>query len=299
MKKLLVFVPVCLLMMWGCASIVYVSQETGRGQLMTSTDEVPLQPSALFVTAFDDSMPDVSRDGKWVAFRRVIGGFDRIIVRQVGDAAGTTEKNLAQGLRPRWSPAGDWILFRNLGKIYRIRPDGTSLTQVTTPPAGVTDIFGHDYWNASTIVFGRGTGTGPGQTVGIYLQDIATATVTGPILAGSQPVVSHDGSLLVSEVKIPTGPALLHFININRIPTLQFVNRIGFAYGPNSTSVQNVSGIAFSADDKRLLFSAIPPNETKREIYSMKVDDTTGLTQRLLTNAWDDLYPDGYKPELF
>jgi Tol biopolymer transport system component len=295
MKKLLVFVLVCLLMTWGCASVVYVSQETGRGQLMTATDEVPLLPSALFVTAFDDSMPDVSHDGKWVAFKRVVGGFDRIIVRQVGDAAGTTEKDLTQGLRPRWSPAGDWILFRNLGKIYRIRPDGTSLTQITNPPAGVTDIFGHDYWDANTVVFSRGTGTGPGQTVGIYLQDIATATVTGPILAGSQPVVSHDGSLLVSEVKIATGPALLHFININKIPTLQFVNRIGFAYGPVSTSVQNVSGIAFSADDQRLLFSAIPPNETKREIYSIKVDDTTGLTSRLLTNTWDDFYPEGYK----
>ena len=158
MKKLLVFVLVCLLMTWGCASIVYVSQETGRGQLMTATDDVPLQPTALFVTAFDDSTPDVSHDGKWVAFKRVVGGFDRIIVRKVDDAAGTTEKDLAQGLRPRWSPAGDWVLFRNQGKIYRIRPDGTSLTQITNPPAGVTDIFGHDFWNANTIVFGRGTG---------------------------------------------------------------------------------------------------------------------------------------------
>lgn len=295
MKKLIVFVLACLLMTWGCASIVYVSQETGKGQLMTAMDQVPLQPSALFVTAFDDSTPDVSHDGKWVAFKRVVGGFDRIIVRQVGDAAGTTERDLAQGLRPRWSPAGDWVLFRNQGKIYRIRPDGTSLSQITTPPAGVTDIFGHDFWNANTIVFGRGTGTGPGQTVGIYLQDIATATVTGPILAGSQPVVSHDGSRMVYEIKFYFGWGIIHYIQILAVPTLQFVNRIGFQYGPNATTVQNVSGIAFSADDERLLFSAIPPNETKREIYSIKVDDTTGATQRLLTNTWDDVYPEGYK----
>jgi Tol biopolymer transport system component len=293
MKKLLVFVLVCLLMTWGCASVVYVSQETGRGQLMTATDEVPLQPSALFVTAFDDSMPDVSHDGKWVAFKRVVGGFDRIIVRQVGDAAGATEKDLAQGLRPRWSLAGDWILFRNLGKIYRIRPDGTSLAQITNPPAGVTDIFGHDCWNANTLVFGRGTGSMPGQTVGIYLQDIPTGTVTGPVLAGSLPVVSHDGSLLVSEVKIPTGPALLHYININRVPTLQFVSRFGFAYGPNNPTISNAAHFAFSADDARLLFSAIPPNETKREIYSIKLDGSD--LKRLTTNVWVDFYPEGYK----
>jgi Tol biopolymer transport system component len=280
-------------MTWGCASVVYVSQETGRGQLMTATDESPLQPSALFVTAFDDSMPDVSHDGKWVAFKRVVGGFDRIVVRQVGDAAGTTEKDLTQGTRPRWAAAGDWIVFRNQGKIYQVRPDGTSLTQITNPPAGITDNFGHDYWNANIVVFGRGTGTGSGDTVGIYLQDIPTGTVTGPVLAGSMPVVSHDGSLMASEVKIATGAALFHFINIYEIPALRFVYRIGFTYGPNNPSISNVGGVAFSADDARLLFSAIPPNETKREIYSIKLDGSD--MKRLLTNTWDDVYPEGYK----
>lgn len=293
MKKLLVFVLASLFLTWGCASIVYVSQETGRGQLMTARDESPLLPSALFVSAFDDSMPDVSHDGKWVAFKRVVGGIDRIIVRQAGDAAGTTEKNLAQGTRPRWSPADDWIAFRNLDKIYRIRPDGTSLLQITNPPAGVTDSYGHDYWNANTLVFGRGTGTLPGQTVGIFLQDITTGVVTGPVLAGSLPVVSHDGTLMASEVKIATGPALFHFINIYEIPALRFVYRIGFAYGPNNPSVSNAAHFAFSADDERLLFSAIPPSESKREIYSIKLDGSD--MKRLTTNGWDDFYPEGYK----
>jgi hypothetical protein len=129
--------------------------------------------------------------------------------------------------------------------------------------------------------------------VGIYLQDIPTGTVTGPVLAGSMPVVSHDGSLMASEVKIATGAALFHFINIYEIPALRFVYRIGFTYGPNNPSVSNVGGIAFSADDARLLFSAIPPNETKREIYSIKLDGSD--MKRLMTNVWDDFYPEGYK----
>lgn len=293
MKKLIVFVLVCLLATWGCASIVYVSQESGKGQLMTATDEVPLQSFALFVTAFDDSMPDVSHDGKWVAFKRVVGGFDRIIVRQVGDAAGTTEKNLAQGTRPRWSPAGDWIVFRNQGKIYRIRPDGMSLTQITNPPAGVTDNFGHDFWNANTLVFGRGTGTGPVDTAGIYLQEITTATLTGPVLPCWQPVVSHNGSRMACEIKYYFGWGTMHYIQVFAVPSQQAVNNIAFMYGPNPTTVQNVSGIAFSADDERLLFSATPPNETKREIYSIKLDGSD--LKRLTANVWDDFYPDGYK----
>ncbi len=293
MKKLLVLMMACLLATWGCYNVVYVSQETGKGQLVSAVDNVPLSPVAMFVTAFDDSMPDVSHDGKWVAFKRVVGGVDRIIVRQLGDAAGTTEKDIAQGARPRWSPTDSWILFRSQGKIWQVRQDGTLLTQITAPPAGMTDDYGHDFWNVSTIVFGRGTS----QTVGLYLQDLTTSAVTGPFAAGSNPVVSHNGSLLVSEVKIPTGPALLHYINVNRIPSLQYVNRFGFAYGPNPTTIQNIGGIAFSGNDTRLFFSALPPNQAKRDLFSLEVNGSSGQAplQLTTTNGWDEIYPEGYK----
>jgi len=297
MKKHCTFLMACLAMTWGCASVVYVSQETGKGQLMSAADEVPLQPSALFVTAHDDSMPDVSRDGKWVAFKRVVGGVDRIIARQVGDAAGTTERDIAQGTRPRWSPSGSWVLFRNQGKIYQVRPDGTSLMQLTSPPANVTDVFGHDYFSPAAVVFGRGTGMGAGQFVGLYLVDIASAAVTGPVLGCGQPVVSHDGSRLACEIKYYFGWGIMHYIQIYTVPSLQAAGSIAFTYGPNPTTVQNAGGFAFSADDERLVFSGVPPGETKREIYSIRLDGS-GLT-RLTTNGWDDVYPDGYKPQLW
>ncbi len=297
MKKHLVLLMACLAATWGCASVVYVSQETGKGQLMSATDEVPLQPSALFVTAHDDSMPDVSRDGRWVAFRRVIGGTDRVFVRRVGDASGATERNLAEGTRPRWSPSGSWVLFRNQGKLYQVRPDGSSLMQLTTPPANMTDNFGHDYWNATTVVFGRGTGTGPGQVAALHLVDIASLAVTGPVLGCSQPVVSHDGGRMTCEIKYYYGWGTMHYVQVFAVPSLQSAGSIGFLYGPNATTVQNVGNVAFSADDERLLFSGVPPGETKREIYSIRLDGS-GLT-RLTNNGWDDVYPDGYKPQLW
>ncbi len=295
MKKMLVFLMACLVMTSGCAFVAYVSQESGKGQLVTALEGSPLNPSPLFVTAFDDSMPSVSHNGNWVAFKRVVGGFDRIIVRQTGDAAGTTEKDIAQGTRPRWAPADDWVLFRNQGKIYRIRPDGTSLAQITNPGANVTDNFGHGYWNANTIVFGRGTGTGPGQVVGLYLQDIGTAVLT-PMLSGySMPVVSHNGNRMACEVKYYFGWGIMHYISIFEIPSLQYLYSIQFAYSPGSPSpsMTGVSGVAFSADDSRLFFSAIPPNETKREIYSINLDGSD--MKRLTTNSWDEFYPEGYK----
>ena len=55
MKKHLVLLMACLAATWGCASVVYVSQETGKGQLMSATAEVPLQPSARIVNAYGDA----------------------------------------------------------------------------------------------------------------------------------------------------------------------------------------------------------------------------------------------------
>jgi len=297
MKKCLVLVMACLAMTWGCASIVYVSQETGKGQLLSATDEVPLQPSALFVTAHDDSMPDVSRDGRWVAFKRVVGGVERVIVRQLGDAAGVSEKDIAQGTRPRWSPTDGWILFRSQGKIWQVRPDGTLLAQITSPPAGMADDYGHDYWNASTIVFGRGTS----QAVGLYLQDLTTGALTGPFAAGRNPVVSHDGALLAWEERVALAPMTLHYVHVNRIPSFQHVNRFTFTYYPGQQGIRNVGGVAFSGDDRRLLFSALPPNETQRDLYSLEVSGPSSQTPLRLTTTggWDEVYPDGYKPQLW
>jgi hypothetical protein len=37
---------------------------------------------------------------------------------------------------PRWSPDGQWIAFWRDSDAYKIRPDGTGLTQLTSLPAG-------------------------------------------------------------------------------------------------------------------------------------------------------------------
>jgi dipeptidyl aminopeptidase/acylaminoacyl peptidase len=78
-----------------------------------------------------------SPDGSWIAYQRPYGvitlvhpdGSDRHDV-PVSLPVGTGASN------PTWSPDGDWIIFsladNGTANIYRMRPDGSSLTQVTT-----------------------------------------------------------------------------------------------------------------------------------------------------------------------
>ena len=94
----------------------------------------------------NDQRPDISPDGKQIVFSSNRDGnfeifimdFDGNNVRQLTD----TESPLANSW-PRWSPDGEWIAFQSgipnttNFQIYRIRLDGTELTQVTTDYPGL------------------------------------------------------------------------------------------------------------------------------------------------------------------
>jgi TolB protein len=84
-----------------------------------------------------------SPDGQWIVYQRPYGQLT--MVRPDGSdprdiplalPAGTGAEN------PAWSPDGEWIVFSlvrgGTANIYMVRPDGTSLTQITTQ-AGVDE----------------------------------------------------------------------------------------------------------------------------------------------------------------
>ena len=84
-----------------------------------------------------DGYPDWSPDGKQIAFtssRDAKGEKPRLEIYTM-DADGKNVRkitNMGFVQRPRWSPDGEWILFRAL-EIFAIRPDGTDVWQVSHP----------------------------------------------------------------------------------------------------------------------------------------------------------------------
>jgi len=80
-----------------------------------------------------------SPDGRWIAYQRPYGVIT--LVRPDGTDRHDVPLTLPQGtgaLNPSWSPDGTWLVFSlkegASANIYRVRPDGTSLTQITNQP---------------------------------------------------------------------------------------------------------------------------------------------------------------------
>jgi hypothetical protein len=87
---------------------------------------------------------------------------------------------------PRWSPDGEWISFHRAGNLYKIRPDGADLTQLTFLSAPNSISFWTGAWEAG----------------GVWL--LAPATVNG---VTSLDAVATDGSGRMALLHTKSGAA--------------------------------------------------------------------------------------------
>jgi TolB protein len=92
-------------------------------------------PQMLDFGAASDAFPDISPDGKWIAFTRTDPDAERVYI---APAAGGIARLLTKspGTVPRWSPDGRHIAFganRNTtGGVFVIDPDGKNERRLTT-----------------------------------------------------------------------------------------------------------------------------------------------------------------------
>jgi Tol biopolymer transport system component/lysophospholipase L1-like esterase len=89
---------------------------------------------------------------QWAIFTATLDGQD---VRQLTD--------WGLGARPDWSPDGEWIVFQSVeephsnleSRLYRVRPDGTDLQQLTAPGGTITDLYPRYLPDGTSIIFSR------------------------------------------------------------------------------------------------------------------------------------------------
>jgi hypothetical protein len=127
--------------------VAYVSNQDGNNEIyLGGTDR--RTPLNLTGNAADDQQPAWSPDGNWIAFTSTRDGNQEIyVMRSDGSQLRNLTNQAANDSAPTWYSVGglfgfgseDWIAFASNRdgnqEIYRVRPDGSGLTNLTSNPA--------------------------------------------------------------------------------------------------------------------------------------------------------------------
>jgi len=294
-----------ILLLTGCAKIIFVSERDGHSQLYRMQVNGSVQQN-LSSNQYSERFPDASPDGTKCAFSSLRDGVAENIF--VMDIENGSVQQLTSGanrkIRPRWSPQQDRVAYAEYpsggqsAKIF-ITPSsgGGPAIQVTAPDQYHSDSLGHAFYeNGTKIVFARARLVQGGSQLYFKNADgTGTATVVPNTLAYAYyPVVSHNGSLLAYRVRGPNlAPGTPEWILIHKVETWQKIAE--FQLQPPVPALgAAIRGISFSREDDRLYVAARAAGvagggNDRLEIFSIKLDGTD--QKRLTDNQAADYWP--------
>jgi TolB protein len=150
-----------------------------------------------------------SPDSKLIAFTSFVQNATGVYVM---DSVG---KNIHQvldgdGVGLTWSPDGNWLAFSRGGLLYKMKPTGDSLTQVTDVSGAIRPSWSAD---GSKIAFVQ---RAPGN--GIWIYDFKTGLATQFLSSGDYPSWNaNSGELVVmtSGIDLNSGLSIFSFVAVN------------------------------------------------------------------------------------
>ena len=299
-----------ILLLAGCAKIIFVSERDGHPQIYRMQVNGSVQQN-LSANQYPERFPDASPDGTKCAFSSVRDGVaENIFVMDIGNGnvqqltSGTKRK-----IRPRWSPQQDRVAYAeyppggNSAKIFIMPSSGNgSAIQVTAPDQYHSDSLGHAFFeNGTKIVFARARLVQGGSQ--LYYKNAdgtgSAAVVPNTMAYAYYPVVSHNGSLLAYRVRGPNlAPGNPEWILVHKVETWQKVAE--FQLQPPVPGLgPTIRGISFSREDDRLYVAARSADVSgggndRLEIFSIKLDgtDQKRLTDNQAADYWPSAVPD-------
>lgn len=234
-----------------------------------------------------DSDPAWSPDGKTIVYFHLDSTYGKIGLYLI-DTSGSNKILLLNGYfgSPCWSPDGTWIVFSNFAnkQIYKIKKDGTGLTQLTKTgnnfyPSWSKDnkwiIFDSDLWSPSGLNHILRMNTS-GNEKHILASNLQVGELRAPSFSNDSKYIIHQRAIqsnMGSELFIMDSSGM----NERRIS-----NNEGFEYYPR-----------YSPDNKLILFTYIYLGEVNTRVC---VIDTSGNGFRALINFYSqsgDWSPDG------
>ena len=278
----------------GCTSIIFDSDAgTGTRGLLEFVRPVG---SISSVVSGEGIEPDVSFDGERVAFIRRVGGIRQVFVMTLGEPATLAQLTFdpTPKSEPRWSSQGH-LAFAAGSEITVLNPDLTPFVFASMPPQLDSGLDFHE--DGSALVYARDNN--------LFIQPLDQSqpeiqiTNCSVQISCSDPIVSHDQSLLAYRFTIVLGPGWPEGILIVSLPDLSSVGSISM--GPAIGAGGNIHSYDFSPDDNRLYVAAKSFDAATASYIdelSLFVVDLDGSNRQLLQPDPQVRYPSTFRSGL-
>jgi Tol biopolymer transport system component len=216
-----------------------------------------------------------SPDGKTIAFSSMVSGQEGIYV--VDTLGGTPARILqGEGVGVTWSPDGKWIAFAKGGSVFRMKPNGDSVTQLTDPINAIRPSWSPD---GSKIAFIERDASG---YTSLWVYDVVKASSSMIVSRGDYPSwIPSSGEIVVLDGQYDpySGYTAYAFIAVN--PTTTNARLIN-----SFTATASCGFSAMSPAGTDIVFGALPSNDYS-EVYRYNLAATTNY--QLTTDGGD--YP--------
>jgi serine/threonine protein kinase/dipeptidyl aminopeptidase/acylaminoacyl peptidase len=187
--------------------LLLFSQNSGAADAWAVPISGDKKPFALLQTPFTENFPQVSADGKWLAYQSNETGRPEIYVRPFPDGPGKWQVSTDGGQYPRWRGDGKelFFYFNNTMIAADIRVNGSSLAAgvprtlfgLPNPSAAnnhpsyhryAVSADGQHFFLSIAAPFGRGAGGGGGGGIAATVLAAAEAGNNGPLGTTGNPV---------------------------------------------------------------------------------------------------------------
>ncbi len=102
-------------------SIVYREDNTqSRADIMLLPLDTPRVPRPLLTSQFDEMLPRVSPDGRWLAYTSDESGQTEVYVVPFPAVSGRFQVSVGGGSEPLWSPDGTRLFYRNSAQVIAV-----------------------------------------------------------------------------------------------------------------------------------------------------------------------------------
>jgi Tol biopolymer transport system component len=147
--------------------------------VLSSCDSTVNSPTTV-TDAYLHGRPAWSPDGKTIVFSSLVQNQTGMYVT---DTLGTNVRQIVQGegVGASWSPDGNWIVFSRTGSLFKVKPNGDSLKQLTDAVGAIRPAWSKDGSKIAFIILDASGGSAT------WIYDVAKTTSTMLLSFGDFP----------------------------------------------------------------------------------------------------------------